>query len=584
MLDDTLLEDCVRTVGWPLLTDLARWIDHWERNGVYDIGADATMGEFRRLGIGEKEGSVMPGAHQFGENIASLKGNPSVLITHKMLFLYRMIDVFSWTVGLPGLAPQRTVAKSPTVGVFVRSTFKGLIRTGLENWVAAIDKTSSDILQLQTVSQSHTISTDLINWSDPSFTFPSREQLSSVTRDLRSVCDVKVDKDSNAATVNLNTFAFACASLLRECYDKDGKLTNVNLLRFMLDYCEGDDSTARGVWVTFALALFVSPVLLLSATQISKMGKSAGSAVVHIWELWRQLGNSERPAVLVHTERQIWALIFTIICGTEAETCLASFVKYWTSGLRSEPNYASASTWFVTGPSVSSSIVTETTQATGGSQQSDALAGPSTSDDIGDGRMAKKQKTAHEDHTSSICALQQGQFIDTVPTRARGSHSTSTTSSTLPQTTGVSADKTHPVNRREILLALFERHQAEIAGLRAEKDQVHASLVELRDMTVARLLEVLEQDPEGQDIGDIDDAIAAVERRQARMIAETTELSTNLGRALHRATKSESEVDQLKERVDKLERELAEVKEERMLDHETMDAIFARSAKTQRSG
>lgn len=84
------------------------------------------MGVLRRLGI-EKEGAVEPGAHEFGKNFQNLKGSrPSVLESHKSIFIYRVLDVLCWAVGVPGIPDNRTIAKASTVGTFVRSTFKGV--------------------------------------------------------------------------------------------------------------------------------------------------------------------------------------------------------------------------------------------------------------------------------------------------------------------------------------------------------------------------------------------------------------------------------------------------------------------------
>ena len=57
------------------------------------------MGHFRRLGI-EEAGAVEPGAHEFGKNIENLKGNPSVLSSHKMLFVYRIVDLLIWVANI----------------------------------------------------------------------------------------------------------------------------------------------------------------------------------------------------------------------------------------------------------------------------------------------------------------------------------------------------------------------------------------------------------------------------------------------------------------------------------------------------
>ena len=81
------------------------------------------MSDFRFLGI-EREGAVAPGAHEFGRNFQNFKGRPSNLETHKMYFIYKVLDMFCWISGMPGMPQNQVTAKSPQVGVFVQCNLK----------------------------------------------------------------------------------------------------------------------------------------------------------------------------------------------------------------------------------------------------------------------------------------------------------------------------------------------------------------------------------------------------------------------------------------------------------------------------
>lgn len=160
-----------------------------------------------------------------------------------------------------------------------------------------------------------------IDWNHPEITLPSREQISAYLEEVSDVCTTNVK--GNAACVNLRSAAVglcylldvsASTSCLPQGYwllmGRTGLLCQewqavagepdepqVRLLRvsdisyfpspigFLTDciYRSGDKNASRGVWVTLALALFVTPVALLCEAQISKVGRS--TSIVHIWEV-----------------------------------------------------------------------------------------------------------------------------------------------------------------------------------------------------------------------------------------------------------------------------------------------------------
>ena len=98
-------------------------MDHWERNGVYkDPGVDSVACFFRRFGI-EDEGSVTPGAHDFGRLFPLLRWTKSVLMTHKILFVYRTLDVFAWVLGATEVARDRGISRSADIRDLVEITF-----------------------------------------------------------------------------------------------------------------------------------------------------------------------------------------------------------------------------------------------------------------------------------------------------------------------------------------------------------------------------------------------------------------------------------------------------------------------------
>ena len=98
-------------------------MDNWERNGVYkDPGVDSVACFFRRFGI-EDEGPVSPGAHDFGRLFPLLKWTKSVLMTHKILFVYRTLDIFAWVLGATEVARDRGISKSADVRDLMEFTF-----------------------------------------------------------------------------------------------------------------------------------------------------------------------------------------------------------------------------------------------------------------------------------------------------------------------------------------------------------------------------------------------------------------------------------------------------------------------------
>ncbi|VDC04024.1 unnamed protein product [Peniophora sp. CBMAI 1063] len=326
----------------PLAT-LAESLDHYEREDVYRNFEDA-MCTFRILGL-EEEGAVRPGAHEFGKNFQNFKGTRSVITTHKMYFIYQALDVLCGSIGASCVPRNKLVAKSSTVGDFVKSTFKGAVKSVMEDWYATVNKTVEAILATESDDPQPV---PLIDWNRPDVTLPTCRQIKDAVMNLSFVCSNRVDTKSNAADVNAQTVAFSLAYLLEQC-NVAGKLSEVELLNLKGDHCGGDVNVARGIWIMHVLAFFVSPIFVLSGGQISKVAKM--TSIVHIWELWRQLGNAERPAVLAHTEKQMLAIIFAIIRGADANTCLRSFAQWWATGERSEKKYIPASFWFVTGPS-----------------------------------------------------------------------------------------------------------------------------------------------------------------------------------------------------------------------------------------
>ena len=98
-------------------------MDKWERKGVYeDPGVDSVACFFRRFGL-EDEGSVSPGAHDFGRLFPLLKWTKSVLMTHKILFVYRALDVLAWLLGATEVARDRGISRSADVRDVVEMTF-----------------------------------------------------------------------------------------------------------------------------------------------------------------------------------------------------------------------------------------------------------------------------------------------------------------------------------------------------------------------------------------------------------------------------------------------------------------------------
>ncbi|KZV73595.1 hypothetical protein PENSPDRAFT_750000 [Peniophora sp. CONT] len=554
-----------------LLKDLAGFTDHFEREDVYNDGIEATMGEFRRLGV-EDEDFVKPGAHEFGANFQNLKGSGSVLASHKAFFVYRIMDVLCWVVGAPGIPQNRTIPKAPTVGAFVRSTFKGSIKSCMEDWVKAINKTAEAVLALPATRTSQP--DPPINWNNPNVELPSRAQISLAIANLDSVCNTKVE--GNAARANVKLVAGALCYLLNDLYEKDGNLRQLNLMNLKTDYCGGDKNASRGVWITLVLALFVSPVLLLCEAQISKVGR--GISIVHLWELWRQLGNSERPAVLVHTERQVLAIILAIICGADAEACLRSFAEWWKNGVRSQPNYLSASSWFVTGPSGPvSGPSTSTTSSSGANTSPAHVAGPSSTNS-GSGESSeqpsKRRKTTHVPEPPQPGPSQPATVASGSSLSAANATSSSAQAGSSPQrpripTVGqISLQDT--ARAREELRARDKAKDEDIASLRRDKERAEANIVELRNMFLGRLEEFLDGEPEGKDVHDIREAFAAAQAYKARMQGEVARTQGEATKWHHTAVESSKLASRTLDEVSVLGKEVAKLKEDQLQNYIAM--------------
>ncbi|VDC04010.1 unnamed protein product [Peniophora sp. CBMAI 1063] len=318
-----------------IVLDLAEFLDDWERHKVYEVkdGTESVRCYFRRLGI-EKEGSVSPGAHDFGR-LHPLTKSFSTLSTHKILFVYRTLDVLAWLSGAGETTQARAVQNSNDIASLAPALSADKF-PAIKNWVNALNETAKACVP-ETTSRGEL---PVVDWDNLQTAFPSRYQVRSMK--LGPIGQDRNNMRINEIAVrNIETAAFALCYLLKECYDHDDNLSHINLTD-LKKHCGGDVDRCRNVWATLAMALFVSPVLLLCRKDIFKME----IPLIRLWEFWRRLGNNDRPAALVKVEKQIWKIILDVMYGSQASDCLASFAKYWldSEGLSEKGGYAS---WFV---------------------------------------------------------------------------------------------------------------------------------------------------------------------------------------------------------------------------------------------
>ncbi|VDC04022.1 unnamed protein product [Peniophora sp. CBMAI 1063] len=502
--------------------DLALALDDWERTKIYAVrkGTDSAMCYFRRLGI-EKLGSVTPGAHDFGQ-LHDLLSSRSLMVTHKILVVYRTLDILAWLSGAPEVARARGTPRSPDIGKLVPTTFTKF--DAINDWISALNGTAEACRPRTTASRPRNL--PAIDWDHLDIIIPSHDEVSAAKKRLGDSDDFHTG--SHTAICNIKSAAFGLCFLLEECHEERDNLSYVNFID-LKTYCGGDINLCRRVWETLSLALFVSPVLLLCGKDIPN--RQAEIPIKRLWEFWRLLGNTGRPAELIKTERQVWRIILDVARGFSAPDCIASFAEYWLKGPRNQRSYIELSSWFVNGERM--------TATTNSSTQNSFSQRPVRQDASTDIKVDKYERSVKQIKTGSASgatqtmhmglpnALINGQSLSTPgpSTSAAGPSITPAASKNIASSSINSVSSSSAAGRINSMkqdLASLRQDVQKKDELIIELKHANASLTRAREIEghgkiLKQCIELLEGHPERRGVHDLSGAMSALQDVIARL-------------------------------------------------------------------
>ncbi|VDB93489.1 unnamed protein product [Peniophora sp. CBMAI 1063] len=364
----------------PILTDLARRLDTWERDDVYS-NVDRACIDFRWMGI-EPEGAVSLAAHEFMEiGLARVED-------YQWLIALRSLDVLAWACGTR--LPSRSHAVPRRDGTLLSTLLSPAApntpgwATYSSDWVllmsgpaehGAVRSAYTTILSQNALAQFSTLS-----WNDDPCKVPGpakvNEALPNMIKEAMNLLPGDhFRRDFIAAHNNLRLAATGLGYILHKC----GPFASSNIGDQLLDITKLKDYIVAAQWeirpkapalglstkdfvYPLAVALFVSPVFLFSKAQLVKNARPASE----LFETWKLLGNTDRPAALMRVERDIWRLLLRVLDGVDLTACLLSFIEHWRRMVIAHgPELFEAKTWFKPGP-----LPTEPSTPTSGALES----------------------------------------------------------------------------------------------------------------------------------------------------------------------------------------------------------------------
>ncbi|VDC04007.1 unnamed protein product [Peniophora sp. CBMAI 1063] len=497
---------------------LAKLLDRFERGGIYNglekdkVLADRVfkkdkqpvIDEFKRVGFGPEPDNAGEGRICETMETVYVGKTSEALKAYRSLIVLRLFDLLSWASGAPKIPQNSASAKSGELRTAVKATFGEGVAEYLNDWTSALTKAAEGI-RIAT-AQTRQSSTELdIDWTRPEITLPVFDQVLSTLSDTPSVGSLF----TSVYSANIKCVAFAICYLLNECDSSAGDLSQLDLTK-LRNRCSPDQSMARGIWNMLVLALFVSPLPLLSHRDLATECKSI--QLPQMLEYWVQLGNLDRPRELAHAESLVWSVIFSVAGGGDAMVYTSSLAEYWLSGPSTRANVIETRRWFVAGLPASartsgSSAGPSTTAGPNRSQES-SLKRNNTADTSTGSRPPKVQKTEHTDAISSKTSVpgpsndsNHAAQADIEPSGAHVQLSVEDAMNWL-------------LEENKSLTEKVQKKDAEIEAIRREKTTAES-------LMLARCLELLNGEPEQIGVQDISGALGSLGKMLKRLRADS---------------------------------------------------------------